>query len=298
MTSPLWIDPHLPVVPELARIAELDLDDAIAALTVEPGSDPDPEAFHLARKRLKRLRALVRLGRAALGRELAREENNAYRDLARQLSGRRDADALVETVERLQAVADHDDADLAAGLATLHRRVSAAAGRDDDEPSAAADVRAGLVAARERAGAWCDEAVAEPDDVGWDLLEPGFRRQYGKGRDALDELGDLPGNDQLHEWRKRVKDHWHHLELLGAAWPKVLKATAKEVHHLADLLGDDHDLAELQAAHGPDLDAPVAALVEDERERLQTDAQALGAKVHAESPKRLGRRLGAYWAER
>ena len=54
-----------------------------------------------------------------------------------------------------------------------------------------------------------------------------------------------PSDENLHEWRKRLKDLLYQLRLLQAAWPTVLGAYVQEAHRLADLLGDDHDLTVL-----------------------------------------------------
>src|SRR5262249_13657072 len=67
--------------------------------------DPqDPvEAVHDARKRLKKTRALLRLARPAMRPDAFQARNRELRDQGRALSGARDADALVETVDALAA---------------------------------------------------------------------------------------------------------------------------------------------------------------------------------------------------
>ncbi len=303
VAADLRIDPAAPVAGELSRIAVELLDGAVADLDPGGSRRPGEEGVHEARKALKRLRSVVRLGRDLLGRERAREENHAYRDLAHLLAGRRDAAAMVEAVERLQDAADPDDAELAASLARLHARARRGIGDGDGsaEDGATEQVLDGLVDARRRALTWSGGA-----GTGWRLIESGFVHQYRRGRHALESLGEAPSDEELHDWRKRVKDHWHHLQLLEAAWPPVVKATAKQTHVLSDLLGDDHDLAELAARFGPTegseragdgLDDPVRRLVAAERQRLQTEARALGGRVFAEPPKRLGARFGAWWPE-
>ena len=96
----------------------------------------------------------------------------------------------------------------------------------------------------------------------------------------------------------------------------------KAASHLADLLGDDHDLAVLGTLLRPDDDAggdgdgaattgrravlaPVdlpseqADLVRDlvtaERARLQAEARRLGALLYADAPEAWTDRLGAWW---
>src|SRR5689334_2251019 len=67
--------------------------------------DPDDpvEAVHDARKRLKKTRALLRLARPAMRADAFRAYNRELRDQGRALSGARDADVMVETVDLLAA---------------------------------------------------------------------------------------------------------------------------------------------------------------------------------------------------
>src|SRR5690606_16072424 len=58
------------------------------------------EGVHQARKRWKKIRALLRLLQKPLG-NTYRRENKTFRNLGRSLSGLRDAEALVETVDLL-----------------------------------------------------------------------------------------------------------------------------------------------------------------------------------------------------
>ena len=69
----------------MRRIARGQLDAGIEELEGQPGRKLD-EAVHETRKRLKRLRASLRLGRYAMGDETYRRENAAFRDLGKRLS--------------------------------------------------------------------------------------------------------------------------------------------------------------------------------------------------------------------
>jgi CHAD domain-containing protein len=134
-----------------------------------------------------------------------------------------------------------------------------------------------------------------------DLTEavgPGLVRAYRRGRKRGREAQDDPSTERLHEWRKRVKDHWYHLRLIRDAWPETLAAQADEAHRLADLLGDDHDLAvltaEIEDSTDPSGDrADLLAAIEGRRSELQADAFELGARIYAEKPKAFGRRVEA-----
>ena len=136
---------------------------------------------------------------------------------------------------------------------------------------------------------------------GWKALEPGLLRSYVRGRKALATAHREPTVENLHEWRKRVKDLWYHLRLLTPLAPGIVGGQAEEAHRLSDLLGDDHDLAVLRAALetgagalAVDLDA-VNGLIDHRREQLQAEALHVGARLYAESPSAFGRRLHRYW---
>jgi CHAD domain-containing protein len=112
---------------------------------------------------------------------------------------------------------------------------------------------------------------------------------------------DAPTDEHLHEWRKRVKDLWYELRLIAEIGGPSLRGQAKDAHALADLLGDDHDLAVLrERLLGPaggvaaDVDA-VLGLLDHRREQLQAQAMALGERVYAERPKAFLRRVRASW---
>jgi hypothetical protein len=73
-----------------------------------------------------------------------------------------------------------------------------------------------------------------------------------------------------------------------------MKKLARRTHKRSDLLGDDHDLAELRnymATHRQCFDGRVAqvalmAVIDRRRKDLQRAALSLGAKLYRRSPKR------------
>ena len=223
-----------PAGPGLKRIARAQLDAITAHLDRH-----DDRSVHEARKAFKRLRALVRLTRDQLGDEIRRRENAAFRDAGRQLSGARDAQVLVETLDKLDPEA----------FAVLREALAADAAGDPDTAS----VRAAVDEARTRVDAW----PLDEDSV--TALAPGVARIQKRGRRAYRDAKKDPSAEHLHELRKRTKDLWHAAQILRA------DKLAKRAHKLADLLGDDHDLATLREA----ADRHSEALTPDERERLE-----------------------------
>jgi CHAD domain-containing protein len=273
----------------LRRIARGQLDQAESDLKGAPKRKL-AAAVHDTRKSLKRLRAAVRLGRGALGEGIYKQENAAFRDAGRRLAGVRDASVLIETLDDLEQAAGRElPSGATAGLREqleAERREALQSLKDDDVVIDA--VVDELDDARTRTATWTF------DRDGFTALEPGFRRIYRRGRKAMNAAAEEPSPEHLHEWRKRVKDLWHAEQILRTASPKKMKKLARRTHKLSDLLGDDHDLAELRdyvATHRQCFDDRVAqealvAVIHRRRRDLQRGALRLGAKLYRRSPKR------------
>jgi CHAD domain-containing protein len=276
------------------RVARGQLDLAGDQLDAGAGLRGDLDgAVHETRKAFKRLRALVRVSRDALGDEAYRRENRIYRDAGRRLSSARDAAVLVHTLDGLTARYRDELADDAfAGL-----RVALASEAQDASKALSADrttvdeVHGTLEAARRRVGGW-----PLPDDGDLAMLEPGFERIYRRGRRALETARKDHDTDSFHELRKRAKDLWHAAQVLRPAAPKAMKELGRRAHALSDVVGDDHDLAvlrgaarERQATLAPGELALLERLIARRRARLQRKALAHGRRLYASKPARLAK---------
>ena len=279
----------------LRRCAREQLDDAIEQLSTGVHDDP-VEAVHEARKSLKKARSLLRLSRGTLDPGERRRENAALRDAGRELSAARDAEVMLEATEELaerfagsvpQASFDAIRRHLEAGRDPARRRLM--------DSGLTGQVAEELKAVRARIDDWplCR--------AGWKALEPGLHRSYARGRGGLEQARSCPTVENLHDWRKRTKDLWYHLRLLGPFAPGIVGGAAKEANKLSKLLGDDHDLAVLHETleHSAgelkvDLDA-VFGLIDHRREQLQAEAIVLGQRLYAERPKEFVARMRRYW---
>lgn len=280
---------------EVRRAAAQQLDRAVVDLAGD--GPPDVAAVHAARKRIKKARSALRLIRADLPGPARRQANDGLRQAGRRLSGTRDADALVEAAEGLRAVVEEADG---AVVARLRDALAERAERLRQEGSLrvedVADVRRTLAAV-------ADVVRSAPSRAGrWEGVEVGLRREHRRARAALAALPDDPGTEELHAWRKRVKDVWYHQRLLRDLWPPAQQPVVAAAHDLADLLGDDHDLAVLQDLLAEETDlldgedrAVLGAVVDAERLRLQGEARRLGARVLADRPGAWARRHRAWW---
>ena len=84
------------------------------------------------------------------------------------------------------------------------------------------------------------------DADGWDCIATGLRATYRRARRALRRARTDRATDDLHEWRKQTKYLWHQLQILTPLATGPVGELADEFHHLADYLGDEHDLAVLR----------------------------------------------------
>lgn len=281
------------------RIASTQSDKALDEVGSAAANPADEDAIHDCRKRCKKIRGLIRLVRPALDQATYRAANEAFRDAARELSGLRDAQALLATFDSVVAVPTEPPRldDFESVRAELVRR--AGAEPDGDDAWASTFERAGDLL---RAG---HDLVVDADlhADGWGAVRGGLAQTYRRGRDALEVVYDDPTPDNFHELRKRAKYSWYHLRLLGPSAPAILDPLAKQFERLAEGLGDAHDLAVLRVQLDDDPDsfggeATVHAaleLLDQHREKLEHDGVSLAEQLYAEPPKPFARRLERYW---
>jgi len=161
-----------------------------------------------------------------------------------------------------------------------------------------------VLVALEKARARSAEWVFARD--GFDALSPGLHRIYRRGRKRMRAARQDPSPENLHEWRKRVKDLWHATQIVCEARPKRLDRFAKRAHKLSDVLGDGHDLEVLRAyveahpqavAHEPSRKALLAA-IERRSDELRDKALKRGRKLCGQKPKRFVAKLERAWTTR
>ena len=142
-----------------------------------------------------------------------------------------------------------------------------------------------------------------PIEHSFDALSGGLARTYRRGRREMRLAAETPSGHNFHQWRKRVKYLRHQMELLDPLWPELLAGYTASLRQLGDLLGEEHDLAELLTLMAsnplicPDHDERtlMAALIQHRRSELQTGSMALGRRVYAESPSQFTDRFRSYW---
>ena len=283
-----------PVRRAIVRCSGEQLDRAILELSERVDTDP-VGAVHNARKAIKKERSLLRLARGAMSDKQRQCANAALRQVARRLSDARDADVMIAATAQLseQFAGQLPARAFEAVGAHLEARRSAEPARGNG-PVVGADALEELAGVRGSLD-W----RLRPG--GWKALRSGLVRSYRRGRDAFGVAQPSGETADLHAWRKRVKDLWYHERLLAPTCGPTVRAHAKELGRLADLLGEDHDLAVLRDALAQDL-VPAAAdleamlnLIDHRRAELQSQAAHVGERVYAEKPKAFERRMRSSW---
>ena len=285
---------------QVRKVALKQLSHALSEFRLKPHSPGVRDAsVHTARKRIKEVRALLRLVRNGVGEKQFDRENRALRDAARPLSEVRDGAALLDA---LRALEERYSGEIKKGAfkplrEALQKRRRSLRRRILQKGDAVRKSATAVKAVRDRAAQWDLKSGA------WKVLQAGLRRAYKKGHAAMTGALKDPSDEKLHEWRKRVKDLRYQLELLEPVWPDVMKATAEQANALSDLLGDDHDLAVLRELLGGELkdvlskeaSETLLALIDRRRTDLQRSSASLSEKLFAESPKQFEGRLKVYW---
>lgn len=280
----------------IRRIVRDEVDHAEKMLGKRGGARE--EGVHEARKSFKKIRAVLRLVRPSLG-ATYKDENAWFRDAARELSELRDAQALLESFDQLQAAfARQMKADAFARIRdNLEEHRDTVGEADGDLGRRVKSVRADLKKARARMESW-----PKMGD-GFDVVGPGLIKTFRRGRIAQAQAYKAATDEHFHEWRKRVKYHWYHVRLLQDMWPEVMKGCRASLNELSILLGDDHDLAVMRsklASFPDDLRASkdylaFLALIDQRQTDLRARAKLVGARIYSEKPGRLEDRMRNIW---
>jgi CHAD domain-containing protein len=243
------------------------------------------------RKEIKKLRALFRLVRGKIGRGAYRKGAKALREAADSLTAPRDARVMLKAFGKLVGRSARQFAGIEKAL---HKNCRRETRRFRKKNSTAMADRI-LRKTDRRVGDLKIKAA------GWAAIEPGLKQSYGRGREFYRLVRAKPSPENFHEWRKHVKDLWFYFCLLYPAWLAATRAVTDELELLGEQLGDDHDLVLLQqfvAEHCAGQAGEVEALnplMGSRQKQLRAAALKLGARLYAETPDAICRRLGNYW---
>lgn len=229
--------------------------------------------IHRARKRVKKVRAALRLLQAADFPRASHADHTLLHDACAELAAIRSADANLNALTRLCKQTGSDHLRFPRAFAALEKEKRAVF-RTSTAPMHRASTL--IKAALARIESWEDGALP------WSDVMRGLEKIHRKARRDFRRALENPTAENLHEWRKRSKDLFFTLKLIEEDLPKSARATMKQLKKTGELLGRDHDLSLLMAA----LDKPgfkrerriLDKLIPERRRNLQRKAFEIGAK--------------------
>lgn len=273
--------PERPVGAELRRAVRKQLTAAIAELTGPRGANE--ATVHEARRRIKKVRAALRLCRDVPGSDF-RQANRRMRRVSRRLAPIADCEATGRAFDALAAA--HLQALAPEALAAVRQYLQNALAVA--EVRAAADqmiphVTRRLRHERQRVATW------RRAGDGFVCVEPGLARTVRRSRAAMTHAKAHETRRRYHAWRRRVKDHWLQMRLIGPRCADSLAADIVRLDQLDELLGQAHDLSLLATALmagepvGRRDDAALLRLVHRELWRCRRAALAVGERTYADA---------------
>lgn len=237
----------------------------------------DAEALHEVRKRLKRVRALIRLTRAGFPEPAS--ESLVLRDVGRMLAAHREADALVEILRHESGSARSADVRILEDTVRLHQAARAPLRKREADLLRA---RRTLWGVRRRiVGASFGEIRRK------DCLRR-LRQAYRRARDQWWVAVSAPTDEHLHEWRKLTKILLNELRLIRTWAGRDLVRFRSSLADLDERLGQARDFAhlagilrgvpaaEVATRYGLGLRARLEQAVDDQLSR----AFAIGRRVY------------------
>lgn len=280
----------------IRRVARAQL--GKAADTLRDAGQPLCQRIHLMRTSIKRVRALIALARPAAPHG-ARRADRRLRRLAGATSELRDAEVVLMTLDgvwpaptgiRKDTRPAGIRAELAARLSTLERAFEA-------EKIIERLIKK-LLRERHRTREWVPAAKG-----GWEKLwnRPAARvsQSYRRARRAMARADHDGGGEALHDWRKAVKRHRYQFQFLLGAPPDESISNLADLEELGELLGEDHDLAVLEATVANDAKAlpggadrdRLSAAITQRRRALEAETGPLGERLFGMRPRMFRGRL-------
>ena len=241
--------------------------------SLDPGKD-EATAIHGFRRRMKRWRAFLRMLEPALGQEAVRLQIEA-RDLARTLSGARDAQAALDALE-----------DLGGDYAALSPASLTSAAREK--------LRAALLKTADAVEHW------RLEDADFGDIAAGLTEGYRRARSAMPSNWSTASAEEFHRLRQRVVTHRYQMEFIDPVWPRLSRVWVGEAQRMRDHLGKHQDLIVLGKLIEPRgllarwRSRLLPVIEARQRDHIETAMRQAG-RLFAEKPKAFHDRIEAMW---
>jgi CHAD domain-containing protein len=258
------------------------------------------DSVHVARRRFKEIRAILRLVRGKLGEKIYWRESRLLQRAGRPLSALRDATILIESLDAMIRLSRRSLK--ASRLKPLRRSLLRREKRTRARLFRRKHRVSDMILLVESAGQAAD--LSSRGRCAWGVLTRGLMRVYVGGGVAMRRALSTRSNVALHDWRKQVTALRYAFEALQCIRPEKIAMMAKKARTLSTLLGDDHDLAVLRyvarretKAHGSTDASTLFDVIDRRRADLQERAFKIGGEVFLETRTQILGRLNAYWKQ-
>jgi CHAD domain-containing protein len=271
----------------------------ISVFNLAKGNGSFNEDIHDTRKNFKKVRTVQRLIRSNIGEESFQIENSFYRDAGRTLSDLRDSTVLIQTFDKLvkSSELEMSNFDFSVFRNFLIEKQKHIRTAKSKKSAVINSLSTDLLLARSRVFDW----PLSGDD--FKLIKKNLQLIYEQGQKYMYAVFSEAIKENVHEWRKRVKDLWYAMRILSNLWPEIMSPLVILFGKLSDALGDANDLFLLKERiisnqikfkddqHTRELINFIDRRIID----LLREARSIGRKVYSEDSKYFVGRLQNYF---
>jgi CHAD domain-containing protein len=257
------------------------------------------EDVHETRKNFKKTRTVLRLIKSDIGVNSFRIENSFYRDSGKVLSDLRDSTVLIETFDKLLKnseleMSNFDFSIFRNFLVEKYKNISASKHKKSEVINS---LSTDLLLARSRVFDW----PISGDN--FKIIKKNLRTLYKQGQRDMYAVFNEAIKENVHEWRKRIKNLWYSMRILSNLWPEIMSPLVTLLGKLSDILGDTNDMFLLKERiisnqskfkddqHTKELINFIDKRIID----LLRDARSIGRKVYSEDSKYFVGRMQNYF---
>lgn len=290
----IYKDEMLPVTWKRVLQEQLNL---IFMMNVSFKENPD-YATHEIRKTTKRIRAVFRLFRNAMDEESYIRGRELFSSLSNLLAGHRASAVHLEILKEIALDAKNPvgEKQINEIIQAMHREHLKLTKQLLNKQQVLLQIRKITTFESEKLGPESIISCSIPE-----IIE-GLQGTYRSGKKSLNWLTVTSGSENFHNLRKKVKLIWNQMILLRPVWPAMLTPMIRQMDLLAEKLGTDHDLAELEdlihsdrAGCFPEASKQkLTAYIDDRRKLCQKAILNSASKLYAEKPAAFADKMATY----
>lgn len=254
----------------------------------------DDILIHTLRKRVKFLRAILKLVRTGIGEQFYKKNNYILRDLNRR-------SALLRNFSALIIICKKDTEDTTDELHPFNKllvRLSSDFNKIKESIDFSTLYHQQEVTLNRYRNNFHKSKLVK---LRFASIKNGIEKIYSDASKLLTISKKNPNESNLHEWRKSVKDLYHCIYVLSPIRSKTYNQYAKDLKKLSDLLGELHDYFEMQhyidSTDKTEIDLElINTQIEKSITALRKKSYRLGKRLFKEKPDAFSSRFKKYYS--